>query len=262
MAALIERLGGAEATLRTLLVAALVALRVAPLAIALPPLALRGVPLAARVAVLLALTVALTPLALASAPPLPDDVLLLAAIAARELALGGAFAVACAVPLLALADAGRIVDAMRGAAAHGGRAPGPFTELHRLLGAVLFLVLGGHRLAIAALGEGLVALPPGAPLAAADLAGLGLGTARVAVAALALAISFAAPAALALLAVEVALGAAARAAPALPIQVAAVPLRAALGVAAVLLALAVLVPHLGPIFESAVAAAARLAGAR
>ena len=134
----------------------------------------------------------------------------------------------------------------------------PLGDLHLLLGSVLFLALGGHRLVIAALGEGLVDLPPGAAIAPAGLLALALGAARIVTHALTLAAAFAAPAAVALLALEVLLGIAGRAAPSMPVHVAAMPLRAAAGLAAVLLGLSVLVPHLPPVLRRGVESAGGL----
>jgi len=65
---------------------------------------------------------------------------------------------------------------------------------------------------------------------------------------LTLAVSFAAPALLALVVSDVALGLVARSAPQIPVHFAGMPLRSAVGIAALLLSLALLVPHLGELF--------------
>ena len=258
----LEWLGGSA---RPVGIALLVAARVAPLAFLAPWLALRGTPPALRLALVLSLTVAMTPIALATAPPLPGDVLALAVALTREATLGAVFAVATAVPLHALEHAGRLIDALRGASPGdvtlpSGDRTSPMGALHGMLGATLFLVLGGHRLVIDAHGSSLIAVPAGAAIAHADLASIALGAARIVVAALTLAVSFAAPALVSLVVVEVAMGLVGRASPAIPMHFAGMPLRAAIGVAAVLLGMAVLVPHLGPIFESAIDAASALLG--
>lgn len=263
MQPLFEELVGIDATARAIGVALLVAARLAPLTIVVPWIALRGSPPALRVALLVSLTVALTPLALAAAPPLPPDVLTFAVALLREAAIGAVFAVATAIPLFALDQAGRLIDAMRGAgssesAAASGERTSPMGNLHLLLGTVLFVALGGHRLVIAALAEGLIDVPPGGALAAADLASFTLGAARIVVGSLALAAAFAAPAAVALIALEVALGAVGRAAPSIPMYFAGMPLRAATGIAAALLGLSVLLPHLPGMLRAAVEAAAAL----
>ena len=103
-----------------------------------------------------------------------------------------------------------------------------------------------------------MALPPGAPLSSADLASFGMGVARIVIASLTLALSFAAPAMVSLLISEVALGLTARAAPQIPIHFAGMPLRAAVGVAALLLSVSVLLPHLPGIMRDAVDQASHL----
>ncbi|UJR79596.1 EscT/YscT/HrcT family type III secretion system export apparatus protein [Sandaracinus amylolyticus] len=235
---------------RVIGVAILVASRVAPLTVVVPWLALRDTPPALRAALLLVLTIALTPLGLSVAPALPEDTFALAALALREGAIGLVFAIATAIPLIALDHAGRVIDAMRAPASSAeittaqGETTSPLGQLHLLLGTVIFLGLGGHRLVIAALGEGLVAVPPGATIPSVELAEVALGAARIVTHALTLAVAFAAPAAIALIALEVLLGVASRLAPAVSAPIVSMPLRAAAGLAAVLFGLAVLVPHL------------------
>lgn len=258
----LDALTGTELA-RLAAVALLVAARVAPLTQLVPWIAMRDAPQALRFAVLGALTLALTPVARMVAPELPLDAVALGALALREAAVGAVFAVVTAVPLVALDHAGRVIDALRGASSSerggaSGERSTPLGDLHLLLGTVIFLALGGHRLVIAALGEGLVAVPPGATIASADLSALALGAARIVTHALTLAAAFAAPAAVALFALEVALGIVARAAPGIPVHVAGMPLRAAAGLAAVLLGLSVLVPRLPPVLEQGVEAAGSL----
>ncbi|MDQ3036196.1 MAG: flagellar biosynthetic protein FliR [Myxococcota bacterium] len=265
MQALLEQLGGGGELARAIGVALLVAARVAPLTILVPWIALRGSPPALRIALLLSLTVALTPIAISASPPLPPDLLTFVVAIAREVAIGAVFAITISVPLYALDQAGRLVDAMRGASQSESESPAgdrtsPLGNLHLLLGAVLFVALGGHRLVIAALGEGLIDVPAGAAVAGPDLAAFTMGAARIVVSSLTLAVSFAAPAAVALIGVEVGLGIVGRAAPAIPMYFAGMPLRAAAGVAAVLLGLSVLVPHLPAIMRGAVQSASSLVG--
>jgi type III secretory pathway component EscT len=263
MLALIEWLGGRDEIARTLGVAVLVAARVAPLTILTPWIALRGTPPMLRAALLLGLTVALTPLALSASGELPPELLSFAVAAAREAAIGSVFAIAVAVPLHALDQSGRLVDALRGASQSesvlpAGDRSSPLGTLHLLLGAALFLSIGGHRLVLESLGEGLVAAPPASTTDAAHLGAFALGAARIVTLALTLAVSFAAPAAVSLAVVEIGLGLAGRAAPAIPMHFAGMPIRAALGVAAALFGLAFLVPYLPGIFESAVRTADEL----
>lgn len=262
MQALLTLIGGAEPTARALGVALLVASRIAPSTLLVPWLALRATPPLLRAALLVSLSIAMTPVALATAPPLPPDALSFAMVAAREAAIGAVFAIATALGLHALDQAGRLIDAMRGASQSeatlpSGERSSPLGALHGMLGTVLFLVLGGHRLVIAALGEGFLDVPAGATVEPRVLAAFALGAARIVVASLTLAVAFAVPAAVALVATEVALGLVGRAAPAIPVHFAGMPLRAAVGIAVVFLGLAVLVPHLPRLFAQSVATGAR-----
>jgi type III secretory pathway component EscT len=205
-------------------VALLLALRLGPLTVLTPWIALRGSPPLLRAALLFVLTAALLPHALASAPPLPTDLVSLVAIGLREVALGTMLAIACALPLHALHESGRLVDVLRGAQ---GESSGP------------------SGLVLAAMAEGVHTLPPGAGSVEAS-AFLEVG--RALTHTLTLAVSFAAPALLSLVVSDVALGLVARSAPQIPVHFAGMPLRSAVGIAALLLSLALLVPHLGELF--------------
>lgn len=251
---------------RALSVGLLVAARLAPLTVLAPWLALRGAPPVLRAALILTLTAALFPIAAASAGPLPSGVLPLGALALKEALVGAVFAVVTALPLHALDWAGRLVDSWRGAslseviAPPTGERTSPLGDLYLMAGVVLFALLGGHRLAFAAFGEGLVVAPVGAVDVAAGAAGLLEGAARLSASALAFATALAAPAAVAIVLVELSLGLVGRSAPQLPLFFAGMPLRAAAGLAAALLGLAVLLGELPTAFGDAIEAAAGLVG--
>jgi len=263
MRTLLDLVGRLDPSGRILSVALLVAARLAPMTVLTPWIALRGTPVLLRAALLVGLTVAMTPVVLPSAPAPPGDLFTLAVMVVREGALGTVFALAVAIPFYALDFAGRLVDAMRGAsqsetALPGGDRSSPLGALHLLFGTALFLALGGHRLALAALGDTWIAIPPGSSLPAMTVGALALGAARIVVASLTLAVAFAAPAATALVVVEIALGLIARTAPVIPMHFAGIPARAALGIGATLLALSVLMPHLSTLFGEAIEAAGQL----
>ena len=234
---------------------ALVLARAAPLAWLAPWLGWRGTAAALRGAVAVVLAAALTPLALSVAPALPDAPLALVLLALREALVGAAFAVAVSVPLYALGWTGALVDRWRGAPSP--RPESPLEALHLAAGVVLFVTLGGHRLALAAFAATLTDVPVGAG-ASAELAAFGLGAARIVGDALALAVAFAAPTALALVVLELVLGLHGRLAPSLRAFVIALPLRAALGLAIALIGLSALLPRLGPALAGSVEAASDL----
>lgn len=252
-------LGGDAAIEHKLSVGVLVGARIAPLAWLAPWLAMRATPAVVRGALTLALTVALGPLALATAPErVPSGVVLLA-LAAREIVLGTVFAVACAVPLYALDWAGRLVDTWRGASPLGGREQtAPLGTLYVLLGVALFAGLGGYRLAFGAFAQGLLAAPVGDPALGGSVAAVALGVGRLVASALGFAVALAAPAGVAIVVVETALGLLGRAAPQMPVFFAGMPLRAAVGLGAALLALSAVAGELPEAFRHAIDVASAL----
>ncbi|MDH5493824.1 MAG: flagellar biosynthetic protein FliR [Myxococcales bacterium] len=268
MRELLEWLGGGAAIERTLWIGGLCACRVAPLTILAPWLSLRSAPAALRAAIILALTLALAPLALASA----GDPASLAAggalgfgvMALREMLLGAVFALATALPLHALDWAGRLVDTWRGAslaeviAPPTGERTSPLGDLYLMMGVALFVLLGGHRVAIEAFAEGLRIAPLGEIALEPSAQRIALGGLRLAGNALAFAAAIAAPAAVAIVLVEMSLGLIARAAPQIPIFFAGMPLRAATGLAATLLALSLLMSELPAAFSDAIDSASWL----
>jgi flagellar biosynthesis protein FliR len=67
-------------------------------------------------------------------------------LAARELVIGATLGILAAVPLLAIAAAGRIVDI-----ANAGRAQGPYAALFGVLAAAVFVGIDGHVAVIEAI---------------------------------------------------------------------------------------------------------------
>ncbi len=239
---------------RRLALGLLVALRLAPLTVLSPWIALKQAPQVLRAVLLVALTCALTPIAEAHAPPLPSDAPSFVLAALRELALGTMLVIASTIPLLAIEQSGRLIDALRGAQ---GELSGPSGERSSLLGlfyllfgTTVFLVLGGHRLVLTALADGMVHAPPGA--VALDETMI-TETGRLLILSLELAVALAAPAAVALFASDVALGLVARSASNIPMHFVAMPLRSAVGLFSVLLSFSLLLPQLAELFRQAIA---------
>ncbi len=254
MERLIEWLGGADAVQSSLMIGALVAARVAPLTVIAPWIGLRAAPAQLRTGVIVALTLAFAPLAALSEVALPTSPLGMTVAITREALIGAVFAIATALPFHAIDWAGRLVDTWRGAslaeviAPPTGERTSPLGDLQLMLGVAIFLTTGGHRAAFGAFAEGLLIAPVGS-LVAPDLASVALGAASLCAAALALAISLAAPAAAAIVLVELSLGLVARSAPQVPVFFAGMPLRAATGIFAVLLALSLVVARLPDAFR-------------
>lgn len=253
LARLLVDLLGPDELERRVTIALLVALRVAPTTILTPWIALRGSPPALRAALLAILVAALHPHAEAATPTLPGDAVSLAAIGLRELALGTMIAIACAIPLHALGESGRLVDVLRGAQGEAsgpsGERTSPLGAFQLLLGTSLFLAAGGHRLVLAAMAEGFRELPLGAgSVDGGALLEIGHALTQT----LTIAVAFAAPALLALVATDVSLGLVARSAPQIPIHFAGMPIRAAVGIAALVLSLSLFAPHLAELFAWAI----------
>ncbi len=233
----------------------LVLARTLPLAALAPWLGWRGTAGAIRLAIAAAISAALLPLALASAPDLPGDAGGLVLLGLREALIGATFAVAASAPLYALGWSGDLLDRFGGGPGRARR-EGPLGALHLGAAVVLFVSLGGHRLALAAFASGFADLPIGGGLG--STAGLATGAARVITEALTLAVAFAAPALVAFLALEATLALVGRAAPALASWLDTLSLRAALSVAIALLSLGALLPRLGPAFVEGIDAARAL----
>lgn len=264
MEELVRRLTSDPELGRTLAVGFLVAARIAPLTVLAPWLTLRDAPMTTRGAVMLALTLALAPLAAASAGPVPASAWLVGALALREVLLGTVFALASALPLYALDWAGRLVDVWRGAsmaeviAPPTGERTSPLGDLQLLAGVALFAAIGGHRVAFAAFAEALQQAPVGVLPDLPSMAAVAGGAGRLIASALAFAAAIAGPAAAAIVATEVSLGLVARAAPQIPVFFAGMPLRGAVGVAAVLLATSFLMARLPADLSDAIAMAEAL----
>jgi type III secretory pathway component EscT len=242
---------------------ALVAARLAPVTVAAPWLALRNVAPSVRAGVVLLLTAAFTPVALAHTATPALSGLSLAAFMLREAMVGLAFAFATAVPFYALDIGGHLVDIHRGAsmsevfAPPTGERTSPLGDAHLLLGVALFTTLGGHRLALELLASSFEVIPLGAAVDFGQT-GFALGVARLFAYAMAFGLGVAAPASLCIVLVEITLGLLARAAPSVPVFFAGMPLRAAVGLGGVLLALGALLDHLPAVFRAALEAARSL----
>ncbi len=248
-----------EETGITLGAAGLVAARVAPLTVFAPWLSLKRTPPVIRAALVLALTTALTPIALQSAGAVDPSGWAYGGWLLREALLGTLFAVATAMPLYALDWAGRLVDTWRGAslaeviAPNTGERTSPVGDLYLLMGIALFVSLGGHRVAIAAFAEGLSSAPlANAGALSIDFASLALASAELTASALTFAVAIAAPAAAAIVIVEVALGLLARSAPQIPVFFAGMPIRAAVGLGAMLFGLSLVMAQLPDAFRAAI----------
>jgi type III secretory pathway component EscT len=135
--------------------ALLLALRLAPLVLLAPWLAAGYAPRLVQLAITACLVVCLMPSVLAAPLALPDGPLLLALLAVRELLIGLVLAVALAVPVLAARWGGELI----GLSIAGPDQDAPYARFYDLFAAALFVTLGGHRIALAALARSLERAP-------------------------------------------------------------------------------------------------------
>jgi flagellar biosynthetic protein FliR len=209
----------------------LVLARVTPLALIAPWVLVPRSPIVVRAAVAVGLAVAFAP---NESPPVDWGLVLLAG---RELLVGLAFAVATSAALYAARWGGALTDLWRGAPwVPAERAP--TAELYTLFSIVLLVGSGAHHAALASFADGFVAVP--LELRAIDSAALLEGALRLLGDVLAFAASIAAPAGAAVFLVDATFAVVARATPSASIAFAALPLRAAIGIVAVLLVLGLL----------------------
>jgi len=262
---LLEGLGGEIEAERWLVATLLIALRLLPLAALSTPLGGGAAAHALRLALAAVLALALAPSVVAGPALLPEQPLVLFLGGARELLVGTVFAIAVALPFFALRWAGELTDLWRGSFLYQALAPAerpsPIASLYLITALVLFFSLGGHRVAIDAFAATLVRVPVGAALAAAGLSQTALGAIELLGSAIALAAAFAMPVAATLVLTELGLGLLGRAAPQIPLFFAAMPLRAALGLGAALLALSALLSFQGDMFLSTIQRASDLVDA-
>ncbi len=194
----------------------------AMLAIA-PPLNLRQFPVTLRVGLAAVPAVALAPTATVAAGVGTVSIGGYAALLVREASVGLLTGFAAALVFYAFMVAGQLLDTWLGAGDAASRAAGrgPFAGLTYVLAAAVFVAIDGHHWVLAALADGLRALPVGGGVALGGLAAV-VGPAR---AMLWAGVAIAAPALAAIYAAEVALAAFDRLAPGLGLAEVATPVR-------------------------------------
>ncbi|MBN1653650.1 MAG: flagellar biosynthetic protein FliR [Deltaproteobacteria bacterium] len=262
---LLKWLGGDASVDQTVLVAILVTARVIPLTHLTPWLALSIAPNPLIVAVSVVLAVLLTPYALGTAPEISSRIVDLSLLAARELLIGTVFAVAAAMPFIALAWAGRLTDTIGdrsitdNATSSVYSAQTPLSNLYAMMGMVLFFSLGGHRLAVSALTKTFITLPIAATMSAPTLSLVVWESVRLIADALALSLVLTAPVAAIVALCEIALGFFGRSFPHLSFSyVAAMPLRAFVALGAVCLCVSFIMDLMPQIFRDAFETASEL----
>jgi flagellar biosynthetic protein FliR len=250
--------------------AGLLAVRLAPLVLLAPWLLAGLAPRLVQLAIGLVLVVCLLPSSAAALGALPTSPLPWLALAARELMIGLVLGLSLALPVHALRWAGDIIQAALGEsfafdpATQGESAlephEPPIAKLYGFLAVALFVTLGGHRLAISAIGLSLQAAPLGTLTTLRDPAALALGSVTLLGSAFTTATFIALPVMLVLALTDVSLALLARlaAAPLLPALAPSVRPIVLLGV--IWIGLMALVDALPEWFRQSIEAATRLWG--
>jgi flagellar biosynthetic protein FliR len=164
----------------------------------------------------------------------------------REAAVGLTLGFVASLIFRAAEGAGRLTDVLRGAnlaeviSPVSGGGTSPLGELTALLAIVIFLELGGLGHLALALGRSYDAVPISAVVTPARLGGVVALAISASAKMLEAAVGLAAPALVALLLADLVLGMIGRAAPQIPLYFVGLPLKALLGVGAILVAIAAL----------------------
>jgi type III secretion protein SpaR/YscT/HrcT len=239
---------------RALLAVGLGAARTVPVAWMIPAFGGPLVPAPVRLGLGLALSLLCLP-RLESQVPGAASALLWGLLVAREVAVGLTLGFVGALVFRGAEVAGRLTDILRGANLAEVLSPlseersSPLGQITLLLSVVIFLELGGLGHVAVALARSYDAVPIAA---AASPAHFGQAAALALAASgqmLEAALGLAAPALVALLLADLALGAVARAAPQIPVYFVGMPLKALLGVGALLVSVGALEQVLGEGFR-------------
>jgi flagellar biosynthetic protein FliR len=227
----------------------------------------RLVPASVKIALCLLLAAVITPQVIPSAKTLAGtSIALQLAVLGKEVLVGAALGFVAALVFWAAEASGRLVDTARGAnlsealvpqtGAHGS----PIGELFFLLTVVLFIVLGGHRIFIIAIGTSYQLLPVATFPDASGIGGFAMLCARLTADLLLLALALAAPVLAAIFLADVTLGVINRFAPQINVFFLAMPAKALLGIAVLVLAIGLLLSTLPPLLDAGVQAVGRALG--
>ena len=225
-------------------VGALVVARILPVVFIAPFFGGPSVPAPVKMAVSLTLAAVMFPAVQSSMRgALPEGPLLYLALLTKELAIGFAIAFVSSLVFRAAEMAGQAVDVLRGAnmvtalAPELGERVSVIADFWVQTLVVLFFLIGGHHLLLAAFAESYVALPLLAfPSPAAGLGPAAEWIVRLSGQMFVVALALAAPALVALLLADFVLGLAARVAPNIQVFFMGMPLKALLGLAMILFA--------------------------
>ena len=179
------------------------------------------------------------------------------AILAKEVFVGVALGFVGALVFWAAEAAGRLADTARGAnlaevlVPQSGMRTSPLGELSFQLTLVLFIVLGGHRIFITALGASYLTIPVAAFPDVHGLGGFALLSGRLTADLFLIALSLAAPVVATIFLTDVTLGLINRFTPQVNVFFLAMPAKAMIGIGVLVLAAGLLLGALPPILDRA-----------
>jgi flagellar biosynthetic protein FliR len=248
----------------TLLAGGVALARVAPAVWIAPFLGGRLVPASVKTVLTLALAVCLAPQLLSETETLAHGApLLQGAVLVKETLVGATLGFIVAIVFHAAEAAGRLADVTRGAslaealAAPAGETTSALGTLYFQLCLVLFISLGGHRLFVTALGASYQSLPLLSFPTESGLRGLALFCCRITADLVLIAVTLAAPVLAALFLADVTLGLINRFVPQANVYFLAMPAKAALGIAVLVLAVGLIAGLLPALLDAAVQQATR-----
>ena len=216
----------------------------------------RLVPVPVKTGLILVLTLVMFPLVVRTVPS-GISAPLAVALLAKEALVGMALGFVVSAAFWGAEAAGRLVDTARGASMaeltipHTGTRSSPMGALFFQLALVLFIVLGGHRIFITALGASYEVLPVATFPVARGFGGLALLCCRVTADIFVLGLSLAAPVIAAVFLTDVTLGLINRFAPSINVFFLAMPAKAVIGIGILVLATGLLLGALPPILGRA-----------
>jgi flagellar biosynthetic protein FliR len=231
---------------RAILLGALVTARVAPIVQLVPYLGGKATPQTVKLGLSMAITALVFPLVFASgaADALPNDPISIGALVLKEALLGVAFGFVASLVFEATRVAGQLIDNARGQTQATAFAPqlpervSVSADLLYQLSALVFVLLGGHQLLIAALLRSYVSIPPHQfPALGENVQQAALAIARLGADAITLGVLLAFPVTAAILLTEVVLAFVNRAAPQINVFFLGMPLKACVGLGALVFAL-------------------------
>ena len=231
---------------QAILLGALVTARVAPIVQLVPYLGGKATPQTVKLGLSMALTALVYPLVFSSgaAFSLPEDPITIAALILKEVLIGVAFGFVAGLVFEATRIAGQLIDNARGQTQATAFAPqlpervSVSADLLYQLTAVVFVGLGGHHLLVGALLRSYVSIPPHQfPALGANVQQTALAIARLGADAITLGVLLAFPVVASILLTEIVLAFVNRAAPQINVFFLGMPLKACIGLIALVFAL-------------------------